>query len=300
MSKGSRDISIIIPALNEGKSAEVTVDNIRKTIGLDNYEIIIVDSGGTETAEIRTLPMVNVYSVSRLGAPQARNFGASKASGDFFLFIDSHMEFIDGWGEILLEQSRRNDKSIITPTIWAIGDYNCRCSGFKWKDINMEIEYLPDVRNELHEVPFACGGCMAISRELFDALGKFDSGIRFWGLEDSEICMRSWLYGYSVLCAPSIKVGHRFRISFPYKVESYDITYNKLWFAFSHFAPGRLSRYLKLASLDPNFVEALLMCLDNKVLERKRALLEKRVYDDNWFFAKFPMAEWLEANNSQA
>lgn len=111
MSKGLRDISIIIPALNEGKSTEVTVDNIKKTIGLDNYEIIIANSGGTETEELRALPMVNVYNVPREGVPQARNFGASKASSNFFLFIDSHLEFIEGWGQILLQRLRRNEKN---------------------------------------------------------------------------------------------------------------------------------------------------------------------------------------------
>lgn len=107
-----------------------------------------------------------------------------------------------------------------------------------------------------------------------------------WGLEDSEICLKSWLSGYSVLCDPAIKIGHKFRSSFPYKVEPYDITYNKLWFGLSHFGSKRLALYLKVASLNFDFVEILLMCLDNKVLDRRRELLDKRVYDDDWFFCK--------------
>ena len=58
------------------------VFNINQTIELDNYEIIIVNSGGTETSAIRDLSMVRIYNTSREGAPQARNFGAKKATND--------------------------------------------------------------------------------------------------------------------------------------------------------------------------------------------------------------------------
>ncbi len=121
MSKINKDISIIIPTLNEGRSAEVMAYNISKTIGLDNYEIIIVNSGGTDTLEVAKFPMVSIYDVPRDGAPQARNFGASKASSDFLIFADSHLEFRDGWGTKVLDQLNENQMSIITPTITVLG-----------------------------------------------------------------------------------------------------------------------------------------------------------------------------------
>ena len=86
MSTGTKDISVVVPTLNEGRSAEGMVYNISETIGLDNYEIIIVNSGGTDLLEIARLPRVSVYDVPREGAPQARNLGASKTSSDFLVF----------------------------------------------------------------------------------------------------------------------------------------------------------------------------------------------------------------------
>jgi hypothetical protein len=55
--------------------------------------------------------------------------------------------------------------SIITPTITVMGDDNSRSSGFKWNNIYMEVEWLPDVTSEIHEIPFACGCCMAIGKK---------------------------------------------------------------------------------------------------------------------------------------
>jgi GT2 family glycosyltransferase len=161
----------------------------------------------------------------------------------------------------------------------------------------MEIEWLPDVKSELHEIPFACGCCMAIGKKMFDGIEKFDSGIRFWGLEDSEICLRSWLFGYSVLCDPSIRVGHKFRNLPPYSLEWFDIDYNKIWFSLSHFSSERVAKHLRIMSQEADFIKALLLGIE-KVLDRRRKLFSKRVYDDDWFFERFPMVDWIKSLNS--
>jgi len=236
--------------------------------------------------------MVTVYDVPRDGAPQARNFGASKASSNFLVFADSHLEFREGWGTKILDRLNENQMSIITPTITVMGDDNSRSSGFKWNNIYMEVEWLPDVTSEIHEIPFACGCCMAIGKKMFNEIDKFDSGIRFWGMEDSEICMRSWLFGYSVLCDPSIRVGHKFRNSFPYSVEWFDIHYNKIWLSLSHFCSERIAKHLKIMSQEADFTKALLLAIENKVLDRRRKLFDKRVFNDDWFFERFPMVDW--------
>src|SRR5215207_1206934 len=80
----------------------------------------------------------------------------------FLFFADSHLDFRKGWGLKILDRLKENETSIITPTIFVIGDDNSRASGFRWKNIDMEMERLPDLKSEIHEVPFACGCCMAI------------------------------------------------------------------------------------------------------------------------------------------
>jgi len=71
--EGTKDIGIVIPTLNEGRSTEVMVYNISETIGLDNYEITIVNSGRTDLLEVAKLPMVRIYDVPHEDVPQARN-----------------------------------------------------------------------------------------------------------------------------------------------------------------------------------------------------------------------------------
>ncbi|MGI0090122.1 MAG: glycosyltransferase, partial [Nitrososphaerales archaeon] len=232
-------LSIIIPCLNEGKRVETMINNIRDTVGLSDYEIDVVSSGGTDLSSVGDLPEMYVYETEREGAPQARNLGASKAKGETLVFADAHVEFNPDWGRQVEEISRAVG-GIVTPCICAPGDENSRGCGFVWKNLRMEIDWLPDLNPAAHDIPFACACCMVIPKEVFRAVGGFDSGTRYWGSEDSELSMRTWLLGYRVVCDPSMRVAHEFRDEHPYHISRFDELYNKVRFAFSHFSVKRL------------------------------------------------------------
>lgn len=288
----SQTLSIIIPCLNEGRSVEKMVYNITNTIEQDDYEIIVVNSGGTETTEIKKLSMVSIYDVTRQGAPQARNFGATKASGNILIFADAHIEFKPGWDFKITTAIDNNKMSLITPCITILGNENSRGCGFKWANLAMQIYWLPDQLAHIHEIPFACSCCLAIQSKAFEEIGHFDSGIRLWGEEDSELSMRAWLMGYRVLCDPSVRVGHMFRKSHPYKIELTDILYNKIRFAFSHFNTERMTKCLRTISDTPQFRNILLMVIEQGAMDRRMDLFRKRIHNDDWFFTKFPMNGW--------
>jgi glycosyltransferase involved in cell wall biosynthesis len=284
-------LSVIIPSLNEGKQVEKMVNNIRDTIELKNYEIIVIDSGGTDLSLVRNLPEVSIYETQREGAPQARNLGSEHAKGETLVFADAHVEFQKGWGQKILNSSE-NVNGIVTPCITMMGDENLRGCGFEWKNLQMEVDWLPDVKSEIHEVPFACSCCMAIQKKIFDEIGKFDSGTRFWGSEDSELSIRTWLLGHQVMCDPTIRIGHLFRYSHPYSISWFDEFYNKIRFAFSHFSVPRLVNFLTANSHLELFKEILAEIQKSDVLERRGNLFCTRIKSDDWFFDKFRMTGW--------
>jgi GT2 family glycosyltransferase len=236
--------------------------------------------------------MVNVYDMPRLGAPQARNLGASKSSGDILVFADAHLEFKQGWGPRFTNALDLNRRSIIAPCITVIGNENCRGCGFKWSDLSMQVFWLPDLMSQIHEIPFACGCCMVMEKEVFDEIGQFDTGIRFWGEEDSELCMRAWLMGFRVLCEPPVRVGHKFRASFPYNLDRIDIIFNKIRFVISHLSSERVTKYLRTIADAQDFSKLLLMVLEGNTLDRRLDMFSKRVHTDDWFFEEFPMNDW--------
>jgi GT2 family glycosyltransferase len=173
-----------------------------------------------------------------------------------------------------------------------MGDENSRGCGFVWKNLQMEIDWLPDLRPHTHEIPFACSCCMAMKNKAFQEVGGFDSGTRFWGSEDSELSMRTWLMGYRVMCDPSMRVGHVFREEHPYQIAWFDELYNRVRFAFSHFSQKRLETFLRGNVDMPLFLEVLLEIQKSDVFERRRELFKTRTRSDDWFFGKFVMNGW--------
>ena len=92
-------ISFIVPAYNAKKTIKKCLETLlnQKNTKLD-YEIIVVDDGSTdETAEIIKEKFSNallsakirLYSKENGGLSSARNYGVSKASGDYYIFVDS-------------------------------------------------------------------------------------------------------------------------------------------------------------------------------------------------------------------
>jgi GT2 family glycosyltransferase len=168
---------------------------------------------------------------------------------------------------------------------------NSAC-GFRWSNVDMQTEWLPNTIRDIHEIPYAGAACMSLKKKIFEGIGKFDPGNRYYGSEDSELSIRAWLLGYNIACDPSITVSHKFKEFFPYKVEWFDIYYNKVRLAFSHFKSERLIKYLNTLFQIPDFRIILLKVLGDNILERRKDLFDRRERTDDWFFKKFPMNGW--------
>lgn len=89
------DLSIVIPAWNEGESLKETLDRIGDALGANQsdgltWEIIVCDNSSTDdTAEVARRAGVRVVFEPERGIARARNAGAAVARGDWLLFIDA-------------------------------------------------------------------------------------------------------------------------------------------------------------------------------------------------------------------
>ena len=84
-----RNISIIIPTLNEEKYIDTTLQSIKNQI-LPGDEIIIVDSYSTDnTFVIAQKNKVKIYQIPRTGIGPAKTYGAMKATNEVIAFLDS-------------------------------------------------------------------------------------------------------------------------------------------------------------------------------------------------------------------
>jgi glycosyltransferase involved in cell wall biosynthesis len=83
-------VSAIIPTRNSARTIGRCLDSIRKQT-YKNMEIFVIDSFSSDkTSEIASSFNANIFLLDGERA-RAKNFGISKATGDFLLFIDSDM-----------------------------------------------------------------------------------------------------------------------------------------------------------------------------------------------------------------
>jgi glycosyltransferase involved in cell wall biosynthesis len=97
--------SIIVPSYNRSEEIKELIDSIiQLNFDRSRFELLIVDDGSTDS----TLDLLEgykkdlgsslvYYTQKNQGPGAARNTGMSKASGDFFIFIDSDCTVPENW-----------------------------------------------------------------------------------------------------------------------------------------------------------------------------------------------------------
>ncbi len=104
-------ISIIIPALNEGKHIGRCIRSI-KDQKYPDYEIIVVDAYSKDgTTRIAKRLGAKVIQQKPSGAGAARNAGAAKARGDILAFVDADTRLPRHWMQRL--EKIYSDKSVV-------------------------------------------------------------------------------------------------------------------------------------------------------------------------------------------
>ena len=103
-------ISVVIPTYNEQNSIEACLASLAKQTIAKKMEIIVVDDGSTDGSEFKIQKAKLQFKIQNLillkqghgGPGEARNLGASKASGEVMVFVDADMEFEPDFVEKLL------------------------------------------------------------------------------------------------------------------------------------------------------------------------------------------------------
>lgn len=212
-------LSIVVPVYNVETYLRKCVDSLfHQDIGKEEYEIILVDDGSTDTSGVicdeiaRDIPNVVVIHKNNGGLSSARNAGIDVASGDFIQFVDSddylNRDVLGG----LLEQISRQQLDILR---FNYQNINAKGEIFEPNKISKPfVDFSSEVCNGLtflnERLGYACYAVQFIVKAslLKTPSGKFKEGIYF---EDVDWTPRILMKAERVSSTDQIVYNYLFR-----------------------------------------------------------------------------------------
>ncbi|XP_071096968.1 polypeptide N-acetylgalactosaminyltransferase 13-like [Haliotis cracherodii] len=226
--------SVIIPFHNEWRSLLLrTVYSIlTRTPPPLLQEIILVDDASSLDVLKKPLDQyiadhfqdgkVKVVRMpERGGLIKGRLRGWQEAKGDVLVFLDSHMEVQVDWLPPLLNEIRKNNKTLAMSVLdkvdartlqYNVAEDNVMRYGFQWKlgfyGLGFRPEQLGEQRHSPRRGVSMVGAAYAVDKAYFAEIGAYDEGMQIWGGENIEMAWRVWMCGGQLLHVPCSHVGH--------------------------------------------------------------------------------------------
>jgi len=207
-------VSIIVLNYNGKKYLDGCFTSIaRISYPKDKYEVIMVDNGsldGSIEYVRKKYSWVKVIALNKnYGFAGGNNIGVKFADGDYVVFLNNDVVVDENWLTELVKVVINKPNAIVTSKALFLdkpGIINHDgskatligrgfCINFGRKNNN-----LGDLSPKFVVQPY--GASMLVKKDIFRNIGMFDEDY-FTSLEDLDIGLRAWLFGYKVIYAPA-------------------------------------------------------------------------------------------------
>lgn len=184
--------SIVIPTLNEEQFLPKLLQDLTKQTTSD-FEVVVADGYSKdntkkETEKFKNKLNIKFYQSKLTNVAAQRNFGASKSSGKYLVFLDADVGLKPSFLKKLDIHINKYKGLVFIPYL---------------KPEKGDEEYKPlfDITNLMVEFSqnltkkFSFGGSMVLERNFFNIIGGFDQKL-YLG-EDHELIQRAYYWGVS-------------------------------------------------------------------------------------------------------
>lgn len=214
----NKKVSVIIANWNGKEYLQLCLASLKRCT-YKSLEVIVVDnasSDGSLGLLSKDFPWVKVIkNKTNEGFSKANNRGVKVCSGEYVLFLNNDVEVTQDFLEPLVELIESDNKiACVQPKILyaekkhlinAVGSF-FTSSGFLYhygyrKDGN-DPKY-----NKRLPIYSAKGAAMLVCKEIFEEVGLFDEDFYLY-FEETDLCHRIWLHGYTIYYEPASVVYH--------------------------------------------------------------------------------------------
>ena len=229
--------TIIMSVLNEEYTLK-TIDTINEntTPGLiDGF--IIVDDCSKVPVVIDRPNVVVIRNEMREGLIRSRNTAAAAAKSPIIVSMDPHIKVAPNWLLPIANRLEQRYNCVAVPLTrgldaptWMETSSAYAKTGWRW---NLDFNWIPDDGSDM--APALAGHCFAFTKQWWEEIGGFDTGMYKWGCENIEFSLRTWLAGGTVEIVRDSVVAHWFKNKFNYEFDTTTLEQNKariaeVWF----------------------------------------------------------------------
>lgn len=238
------DLSIIIPYHNEGPLfIRECIDQLRATIDVEDYEIIVVDDGSLKPLVCDGHKLIRHEKNRGVGA--AFDTGVKHAESDNLILMACDIRFMDnGWASKMLEEIEAHQESFTCTTCIGISkdkmdplaNKSHRMNGAtiemfndSWQRI-INAKWLPKLEDNKvpsHEIPCILGAFYGVKKDWYEYVDGFAMH-RMWGTLEPYISLKSWFFGGNCRVVPAIETAHIFKKDGTHGTPISALFYNKI------------------------------------------------------------------------
>lgn len=212
-------VSVIVPVYNHLEATAVCLDSLAKCGDETSFEVVLVDDASTQDATPEVLPKVEGLRYQRNaengGFITSCNNGAASARGEVLVFLNNDTAVQPGWLDALVDTLDEHPDCGLVGSKLVYPDGRLQEAGgvvfsdaSGWNYGRLQDPSHPSY-NHLREVDYCSGAAIAISKDLFDELGCFDTHYAPAYYEDTDLAMKvRHLAGKKVLYQPASVVVH--------------------------------------------------------------------------------------------
>lgn len=215
--KITKKISIIILNYNEPELTVRCLKSLEK-VSYKEYEIILVDNGSrediTKFVSTKTKNIKIIKNKDNLGYAEGNNVGYKQAKGDLILFLNNDAIVEKNFLQPLVD-NLLSDEAIaaVQPKILqypkkelidSVGSYFIN-TGFLYHFGHNKKD---QKKYQKEAAIFSMkGACMLFKKSVLEKIGVFDKDY-FAYFEETDLCHRVWLSGYTIMYTPSSVIYH--------------------------------------------------------------------------------------------
>lgn len=235
----SDSLSVIIPVYNDPSGLKDTVEGILQTRFDGELEIVIVDNNSTDdtydVAQSYAARHDRVHAVVEddiQSSYAARNTGIDHATGDVLVFVDADITMDPDWLDTIATEIDDEDYLTYDVKVYVPDGEDT------WVARYNEHTSFP-IEEYAKERDFGGGGCIAVRREVFEDVGRFNHRLISGG--DAEFGHRVAASGRDIRFTPKTRVYHPARTSLRSQIKK-EIRVGRGFCQLQRYYPDRYGR----------------------------------------------------------